>query len=243
MRTSSRRVRPIAPLLMAALAGCSTAAPSAVGDGPTPPASLAAPTATAAPRTLPSRMAALEAGTYTLGSFPVPLTLVAPTGWDGFSGPTLAAVTNRLGTDSEAAVGFWIVDRVYEDPCSLRLADPPIGPGAGDLAAALDEMPSFTSEPATTAPIAGLDAHYLEVNGPVGPTCDTYGLWRTADDTCRCLSAGGERNRIWILEVGGVRVLVDAQDIPRSSENAGTSDDVLAELETIIASIDVTPAP
>lgn len=235
MRSSVVMVVGVAVLVsMAACAPAST--PS------TPVASSAAVSAKpAGALPLPHDLAPIDAGTYQLTSFAVPLTIAVPDEWEGFSTPSLAAVTRDLGNDGEAALSFWIVRSVYEEPCELRFADPPIGATADDLATALADIPNFTSE-RSTGTLDGVDAHFLDMRGPVNASCDVVGLWRSSGGVCRCLSPGLEHNRIWILDVDGVRVLINAEDLPATAGDIGTAPQVLDELQGIIDSIDINPS-
>ena len=49
-----------------------------------------------------------------------------------------------------------------------------------------------------------------------------------------------ERNRLWILEVDGYRLVIDALDIPASDGVEATSTADLTELQGIIESIQIS---
>jgi hypothetical protein len=117
--------------------------------------------------------------------------------------------------------------------------DTPVGPTVVDLAAALAGTPGFDATEPTEVTVDGVDGQYLELTGPLAG-CTEPELWLTPDGSCRCMESSVERNRIWILEVDGTRLVIDALDVPASEGVAGTSATTLAELESIIDSIKIS---
>ena len=83
---------------------------------PTPP-----PTAESsgiAPTILEIGSTPLEAGTYTLGGFPVMVTFDVPAGWSSCSENTVEqGICPGPVSTGRGALGFLVVDNVVEDPC------------------------------------------------------------------------------------------------------------------------------
>ena len=66
----------------------------------------------------------------------------------------------KVGGPGEVALGWWLVDNVFTDPCHWKdsLAYPPVGPSVDDLAAAFaaqvgrDELDSYHEDSADSRP-------------------------------------------------------------------------------------------
>jgi hypothetical protein len=191
-------------------------------------------------RAFPSEpVQSLEAGPYLIGApFPVRIGFTMPPGWhaDGVRS-TLAA----LGLEG-GGLTFTVVEGVYADPCHLEegLLDPGVGPTADDLASALAGLPGVRVSGPTDTTVGGRPALALTVTAPEsfesctesdgGPLFRLWGVpeWHWLDP--------GERNRLWIVEVGAVRLVISAEEYPDASPAA------LAALNEVIASIDIEPS-
>ena len=233
-------VAAVAVVVIALLA--TTLLPGGPGPGvgnqqPSPTASpqaISSPSPSSSPAVLLS--GPLEAGTYsTSGVFPLTVTVTVPGGWGVLTaGRTVTVLESR-----EAYLGFWIAATAERDPCGLGgVADSPVGPTADDLAAALAGAPGFdTTEPIDTS-VGGVDGRYVELVGPF-PGCTEPTLWQTPDGSCRCMESRVERNRLWIVDVDGTRLVVNALDIPASDGVTGTSPAVLVELQEMVDSLQI----
>ena len=140
------------------------------------------------------------------------------------------------GDASYRAVSLWTVAEVAANPChgaTREWVDP--GPTVEDLAAALAAQPLKSGTDPVPVSLAGYDGLYVETAVAVGDDNDcvdqSFASWRAADGTLRVHEGGGEVGRLWILDVEGRRLVVDA------SHAAGTSTDRIAELTAMVESI------
>jgi len=232
----------------AAVATRQTTGPSSVPSG----AIVAQPTATLDPTPLaPSSTPtpALVAGALVprvigTGSYPG-VTVVAP-GWhlngtffvDKSSGPLLG-------------ISVWDVGQVPRDPCHWlgQLSDP--GPTVDDLVRALVAQPLRHASTPTSVTLAGYSGQYFQWSVPSNMVvtgdadfkgCDVqpsnghldYVSWRGSGMGERYQQVAGQVDRLWVLDVKGQRLVVDATHTP-----AATPAD-LAEQERIVQSLRFT---
>ncbi len=243
--------RVVAALMVAAfLSGCATTTSPKEEAGTSSPAESAASGATSVapsrPATLGHAEQSLEAGTYRLdltalaGGDAYPSFLVTvPEGWTSPNGWAL----NR-GT---VAITFWNVDKVYAHPCQWRGALFQPGPGVEELAAALVEVPMRSATKAVAVQIDGHNGKYLEWSVPANlpfnatgfPDCDgdaggpyDFKSWTAKGwNSTRYHQAPGQIDRLWILDVGGQRLVIDAFSMP------DTTTEEIAELKDVVQSI------
>ena len=193
------------------------------------------------PALLPAVDALVPGGTYRIAApFPVEATLQVPdTGWSSLGVASEIASVYK-GADFDLSVGLWIVDNLPTDGCdpSLGEMDPPVGPTVDDLATALASRPDVTFGPVDVT-LDGYSGRYLEVTGQgvPGGSCFDRTQW-TVDGPSGPVTRGSlylERDLIWILDVDGTRVVVDAfwQD--------GVSEEDEAEARRIVESLDLEP--
>lgn len=232
-----------------------TALPTAPSPSPDAAGSTAGGTAaaTAAERSdlprLDQLTGPLEPGTYRhvldgLGFEPDPpvLELTVPEGW------SVLPVGSLLREGEGVAISFWNVAQVFADPCRWHGERQLVGPGIRDLALALQKVPGRNpSEPAEVE-IDGRWGLFMQWSVPADLESDRPGSFVGCDDTRtgdtiyvswttwpngrqRYHRFPGEVDRMWILDVDGRRLLVDAQQEP-----AATAESV-AEIDAIIASI------
>jgi hypothetical protein len=185
----------------------------------------------------------LTAGAYTTQTvFPVPIMVTVPDGWAALTATGRTVSILDTGEDGAAYLGFWIVDAAERDPCGLGgVGDTPVGPTVSDLAAALAGAPGFDATGPTAVSVDGIDGEYVELTGPLpGCSAPEVELWRTADGSCRCMEPIAERNRLWILDVDGNRLVIDAVDYAASDGGQGTTAADLEDLEGMIDSIRIS---
>jgi hypothetical protein len=186
---------------------------------------------------------ALDARDYTFGEFPIGVTVRGAPGWLGGGGPQVAGVTFDLGSDREALLTVWRVAFVYESPCPDGAPRTPQR-GVDEIAAALERLPRFQILASGPATIGGQPARHVELLSPTDPGCDNFAVWQTpggAASGCRCLGNISQRLRLWILEVDGIVLIVDATDSPPVAGQRGTPPEVRAQLDAIVASIRIAP--
>jgi hypothetical protein len=203
---------------------------------PTPPATPSAPTAAPLAGALAPRV-------FGTGSYPG-VTVVAP-GWhlngdffvDKSSGPLLG-------------ISVWDVGQVPRDPCHplVDMSDP--GPTVDDLVRALVAQPLRHASKPTGVALAGYSGRYFEWSVPSNMVvtgdadfkgCDVqpnghldYVSWQGSGMGERYQQVAGQVDRVWVLDVKGQRLLVDATHTPEATPAD------LAEQEQIVQSLRFT---
>ena len=155
----------------------------------------------------------LQPGPYVLQVRRLQVTFDVPAGWQGWE---LGVNKDAADPPSGAGFGVWVVTNVYEDPCQWNrsLAQPPVGPTVGDLVEALTAQRGHPTSGPIAATIDGHPATRFEQVVPEALHFDTcwgssYRSWQAnADD--RYHQGPGQIDRLWILEVRGTRVVIDA---------------------------------
>jgi hypothetical protein len=156
----------------------------------------------------------------------VRITLTVPAGWSGSSD----GVSATGAPAGETAVLLFVRGAsLYEDPCENEgTPNIPVGPTVADFADAVATHPRLEVTEPVDVTLAGFSGTYLELQVPEDLTaCDIYRPW----EPWYYAQAPGERWRLWILDVDGVRVVLQGIDHP------GTSAQHRSELEAIVDSI------
>ena len=231
----------------AAVGGPSSASPSA---GP-----LTSPSASGPPAVseFPGVSDDVAPGTYLWSAgaaTPADITFTVPAGWASRFG-----IPNKdRGGPGEIAVGNWIIENVYTDPCQWQgsLLDPPVGPTVDDLATALAVQKDRDATAPSDVMLGGYPAKRIELSIPADldpATCDE-GVIRTwvspgedasivdQTETLGVPPGGmhpGQLNVVYIVDVEGDRLVIDTWHMP------GTSAADLAELDGILASMRIAP--
>jgi hypothetical protein len=225
-------------LCVGLVVGCASAASSSPTSGspvvPTATVSPARPTEAASSSSAPtiptlgSGDEALKAGTYRLGEVALgipdlpPILITVPDGWSSH-GPFVN--TRRPGEDSAfVAVSFWHIDQVYGQPCRWKGTLFRPGPTVDDLAKALVDRPLRNATKPIDVTLAGHAGKYLEWSVPAGvdfATCDSdagthfFESWTGTGVASNRYQQGPDQvDRLWILDVGGIRLLIDATSMP-----------------------------
>ena len=191
----------------------------------------------------------LEPGTYLVGTVSgVTIEVTVPRGWTGYQGWALWGPLTEFPPGG-MGLGFWQVANLYADPLEGGLVDPPIGPTVDDLVDGLVAQRGHTTSPPVDVTIDGYSGAMVELTIPEDPPFTecfaggtTYRLWNDTGGGYRCLQGPGQIERIWVLDVGGTRLVIDAHHFP------GTPTQDLAALDAVIASIRIdaaseSPAP
>jgi hypothetical protein len=201
----------------------------------------ATPTATPTPSPTPPELMAgeqLKPGTYSLSVLGlVNATITVPSGWVAYD----HASVNKNGLDNASitAVIFWDADphdRVYADPChwSSGFVDPPVGKTIDDLATALADQPDRGDAMPIDVSIDGYRGQMIELSVPSDirfADCDG-GQFRTWEG--RYHQGPGQIDQIYILDVGGHRLVIDTFFMPATSEGDR------AERQAIVDSIQLS---
>jgi hypothetical protein len=151
-------------------------------------------------------------------------------------------------TNDCCGVAFWDVGMVARNPCHSigNLVDP--GPTVEDLVTALEAQPMRHATPPTNVTLAGYQGKYLEWSVPKDWVVTGDGNFKGCDvqsdgsrDFVSWLGAGGigqrwqqeagQVDRLWILNVNGQRLVIDASHAP------GTTQAQLAEQAAIVRSV------
>jgi hypothetical protein len=135
----------------------------------------------------------------------------------------------------DGLVKFVIFDKVYADPChpDQGLLSPLPGGSVDDLANALASLPSLVATTPTDVTVAGYHGKQLTLTAPTSiTTCSVWQLPLGAYNTM----VPGQRDRVWILDINGQRLVIDAPEVP--SESAADK----AKVQAILDSIRIAPA-
>lgn len=162
------------------------------------------------------------------------VTFTVPDGWAGapFRSLWLADGTNSppAGAGMIFLRGGWLhSDPCRTDPSAMEI---PVGPTVDDFATALAEHPLLDVTAPIDVTLGGYSGKYVDLQVPSDISgCDAYYPWEPG------LYAQGPSHQwhLWILDVEGVRVVVQATDYP------ATSAQHQSELQAIVDSIQITP--
>jgi hypothetical protein len=216
---------------------------------PTPtiqPASTPSPKSTPAPTFSPG-VTALTAGSHAalvLGSgnnYPE-YTVVVPKGWFEQAGKFIVTPAS----EPVLGVSVWDVGQVYRDPCHWQGQGFDPGPGVQNLVAALVAQKMRNATTPADVTLAGYAGKYLEWSVPADmkssawsefDTCDVvsgdhnFNSWLAYGVGYRYEEVPGQVDQLWVLDVNGQRLVVDATYSP------GTSQADRAELEQVVNSL------
>jgi hypothetical protein len=238
----------------AALAAQPTATPA-----PTPPATPSArtPASPASPSSSPTPAptfaydaTALTAGSHAalvMGSGTYPgYTVVVPAGWFDVG---VHHFVQKYPTVGGPVLGLsvWDVGQVFRDPCHWQGQGFDPGPSVGALVAALVAQPMRNATRPTDVTLAGSKGRYLELSVPADlksskwtnfDACDVdeggshdFQGWLGNGMGNRYEQVPGQVDRLWVLDVNGQRLVVDATYSP------DTTPADRAELASVVASL------
>ncbi|HEV8282317.1 MAG TPA: hypothetical protein VGQ02_10680 [Candidatus Limnocylindrales bacterium] len=247
----------VAAVVVVAVAGIYVLPRTGGVGGPSPsPTPTPSPAPSASPMAL--RHDALPAGTYlvnpssdpTWTACPQPTTLgcsdpdaadtirftmTVPEGWAGVGYSAIWLASEQAAPPGGASVGFHRGNWLHSDPCRPDAALPAtkVGPTVDDFANALADHPLLEVTTPVDVVLAGYSGKYVDLQVPSDISgCPTsYFPWEPG------IYAQGPSQRwhLWILDVNGVRVVV------QSTDYAGTSPQRRAELQAIVNSIRIEP--
>jgi hypothetical protein len=234
MPTYAKLVAAAAALVVVTVVGYNLLPRSEVG-GPPP-----SPTPAATLPALPSDDAVgLAAGTYVTGApFPVRVAATVPAGWHGHvPGPYYGDLWKQ---GEPGGIYFLILSQLSANPCdsSKGWVDIP-GATVDDLTHALQAMPSIAVSNVKSATVGGYSGTAFDLTAAATIsscklTADGYVIWKNALNGASPALAGGERLRVWILDVAGQRLVIAIQD-------ANNSPATVTETQAIFDSIQISP--
>lgn len=192
------------------------------------------------PRPMPAAEGPLESGTYSAGdAFSVPVTFTLPAGWRGsVPGPYRLDLGWR---DKLGGVYFSKFRDVSVDPCDSDQGylSPQPGPSVDDLVTALADMPGIRVTDLKDVSVGGYAGTQLTMSAPdsfagCSLGSDGYMIWRLPLGWAHTMTPA-ERDRVWILDVNGERLVIVARELP------GYTDEQRAEVQGILDSIRIEP--
>jgi hypothetical protein len=138
---------------------------------------------------------------------------------DGYAGDDVV-----FGSDNGQGISTWAVGNVFGDPCHSNgtLLQPPIDPSVDGLVAGLASQKGHPATTPTDVKVDGYAGKYIEMTVPAGidvAECDhgEFRTWKDPHGCCRYLEAG-QRDLLWIVEVDGERLVIDAALGPQTTE-------------------------
>lgn len=238
MNTFTRIAIAAAAVVVVAVAGYNLLPRTGGTGGPATPA----PTATPRPTYPALSGQGTLAGRYTVGSgFKSRVTVQVPTGWSADADWVVRGPSGNNAPDG-MAVRFYTIVNVFKNPRSIAdgVFDPPVGPTAADLAAAIVGDRAWAATQTTDVTIDGRLAKHLQFAVPTSSGLgadnqfDMFGVAGNADIWGFAL---GQAFDLYILDVGSERVVIDAFHYP------GTSASDLAAQQAVVDSIQLDPSP
>jgi hypothetical protein len=160
------------------------------------------------------------------------LTLTVPDGW---TSPENAGITLQ-GKAFTAPDHAWLfINRgawLRTDPCKSPEPDIPVGPTVDAFANALAVHPILDTTAPVDVTLGGYSGKYMDLHVPSDDSgCDGYWPWEPGVYA----QGPGHEWHLWILDVDGIRVVIQAMDY------AATSGQHQAELRAIVESIQIEP--
>jgi hypothetical protein len=219
------------------------------GPGPSPsqsesPTLAPTPSPSATPAAAFPPAGAMEVGRHSMTLAGVPLSIeLTTTGWRSSGDFGIEKGNFEAGAPDSASLLFWPVsapDNVYADPCAHTPLDPPAGPSAAELAAAVSTVPGteLVSGP-TAVTVGGYAAQHVVITIPdtIGCAADQFYLWYDSD------YPGAPSGRLyrfaealstvytWIIDVDGTIVWIEGESYATSGPEAAQ------EIQQIVDSI------
>jgi hypothetical protein len=192
---------------------------------------------------LPNQLG-LEKGRYWIGVGQMRVSMAVPRGWDVWSGGGGIIDPRHMGAwPSGTGIGFYQVVDVYADPCRWEGPNymPSIGPSAADLAAALARQPDRAATSPTDVELGGFNGKMVRLHVPSDVDFSDCSQGRRVGQfrswPGRFHQGAGQVDEVWILDVEGERLVIDAWWFPQ------TSADERVKVIDIVESIRIHPAP
>lgn len=201
---------------------------------PGSPAPGGEPSATATQQPSPSSAPAaafppagpMAIGRHSMTLAGVPLSIEIPSaGWssDGEHG----IFKGDLSSPDSAGFILWpesAADNTFADPCTKTSLDPPAGPSAAELAAAVAAVPGMelVSGPSEVT-VGGYPAQHVVLTVPedIGCAPNSFYLWEDLDyPVARYATELGSTYYVWIIDVDGTIVWIDGETFAASGPDA-----------------------
>ncbi len=132
---------------------------------------------------------------------------------DGYSADDPNPVV--FGTDGGQGISTWTVRNVYAEPCRWAgtLLDPPIDPSVDGLVAGLTSQKDRHATAPTDVSLSGFTGKYMELTTPARidlADCDGGEFRSWVDRGGQRNTEPGQRDLLWIVDVGGIRLVIDS---------------------------------
>ena len=212
-RSNTLRLRSGLVFLLLTLSGCS--GPDGGSDATTTPAT--------SPTVVPTLTEGdtLSAGRYALEHEGMRITFEAE-GWEAWAYGVVAP--EGAGPPGGRGLGFWVVDEVFMDPCQWNRGffDPLVGPTVDDLTAAFKEQVGAGASSPEPVELAGYTGKEMRLQVPESIDLDRcwnteFHLWTARPTGGRYVQGPGQIDMLWILDVDGTRLVIDAGYFPATS--------------------------
>jgi hypothetical protein len=162
------------------------------------------------------------------------ITMDVPGGWGG------SGDGHVISKGPGQGISTWVVRNVYADPCAWTgtLLDPPAGSSVDGLVAALAAQKARHASTPTHVTVDGFTGTYMELTTPAGidlADCDGGEFRSWVDWGGSRYTEPGQRDMLWILDVDGVPLVIDA------ALGEGTTRRDRAERTEIVESTQIEP--
>jgi hypothetical protein len=240
MNTIVRAAAAIAAVLVLAF-GASQLLPSSSGVGTGPPSPSPTAPSTASPSASGAVLPTPSPVTLTVPApYPATITFQVRPGWRLWGAEGEAGQGWYKESPDPPGMGFtfWTAKEVFAEPCGggFTTVDPPVGPTVDDLADVLIKQPATIVNADRPITVDGYSGRFLDYTADYSRGCAAGHLnrWRTVSGSIR-EALDGERDQVWILDVKGKRIIIDAFEFP------STSAADKAELRTLIDTVQISP--
>jgi hypothetical protein len=219
-------------------AACASSAQDSSSRNPSPPGTFSPslePTATAVP--VLGTSDSVTPGRYRVDPMlPVVVTVDVPAGW-GANGWVVLGPNGNQAPDG-MAIRFYTAANLFLNPLAPDegVLDPAVGPSVDDLVTAMVDHPDWTTTDPTAVSIDGYAGQVVEVTLPAGAS-EATPFYLFGDETGgqEWGWAAGQVFDIYVIDVGGERLVIDAFHYP------GTSAEDLAAQRSVIDSVQIAP--
>lgn len=141
----------------------------------------------------------------------------------GFAVNTGVGVAGHTVASDARGLSFWEVQSVMSDPCKAGKHGVDPGPTVADLANALAAQPLRAGSAPAPLAVAGYHGLYIEISVPDHidfTKCQDgyFDSWISTDGGGHYQLGPGQRDSLWILDVGGYRLVIDGWHMPGASQ-------------------------
>jgi hypothetical protein len=229
------------------VAGCSatTSTPSegALASIPVDPSLTPAASYPASPQESPTSGGVRELTCHLIGGSGPQFVAEVPAGWVSFEDECGFVIPTSDPGVFTAGLSGWIVGQVPTHPCQNHTTLKPSGETVDELVQALVTQELRNATAPVDVTLAGYPGKYLEWSVPTDIVvlddefhvegCDdgNFLSWRGRTGGTRYQQVGGQIDQLWVLDVEGQRVVIDATYAPDASQTV--RDELAAIVQTL----------